>query len=46
MNMIDDIKVELRENEDLLQMYSLDGQLEKMANRFNKENNGVYINSS
>ena len=33
MNMIGDIKLELRENEDLLQMYSLDSQLEKMTNR-------------
>jgi len=33
MNMIDEIKLELREKEDLLQMYSLENQLEKMDNR-------------
>ena len=33
MNMNDSIKLELRENEDLLEMYSLKSQLEKIDNR-------------
>lgn len=33
MNMISDIKLELKENEDLLQMYSLENQLEKINGR-------------
>ena len=33
MNMIDKIKIELRQNEDLLQMYSLEEQIEKSENR-------------